>query len=64
VVRNTIHRWLEKEFSGLEDTPKPGRRKKWQPEDLVEIERKLETEQRTYSSRKLCQILATTRKIH
>jgi transposase len=63
VVRNTIHRWLEREFSGLEDPPKPGRRRKWQPEDLAEIEHKLETEQRAYSSRQLCEILATTRKI-
>ncbi|MFB2939108.1 hypothetical protein ACE1B6_27970 [Aerosakkonemataceae cyanobacterium BLCC-F154] len=31
--------WQEREFSGLEDTPKPGRRRKWQPEDLAEIER-------------------------
>jgi transposase len=63
VVRNTIHRWQEREFSGLEDAPKPGRRRKWQPEDLAEIERSLETEQRTYSSRQLCQILATSKKI-
>lgn len=63
VVRNTIHRWLEREISGLEDSPKPGRRRKWQPEDLAEIEQKLETEPRTYSSRQLCQILANSRKI-
>ena len=63
VVRNTIHRWRSREISGLEDTPKPGRRRKWQPEDLAEIEHKLETEPRTYSSRQLCQILATSKKI-
>lgn len=63
VVRNTIHRWLEREISGLEDTPKPGRKRKWQPEDLAEIEQKLEREPRSYSSRQLCQILATSRKI-
>lgn len=63
VVRNTIHRWLEKELNGLEDAPKPGRRRKWQPEDIAEIELKLEMEQRTYSSRQLCQILAASRKV-
>lgn len=63
VVRNSIHRWLKKEFIGLEDTPKPGRKRKWQPEDLAALEVKLETEQRVYSSRQLCEVLATSRKI-
>ena len=63
VVRNSIHRWIKKEFIGLEDTPKPGRKRKWQPEDLAPIEVKLETEQRVYSSRQLCEVLATSRKI-
>jgi transposase len=64
VIRNAIHRWQKGELRGLEDTPKPGRKRKWQPEDLAEIELKLETEQRTYSSRQLCQLLASKRKIH
>ena len=64
VIRNTIHRWQSRELIGLEDTPKPGRKRKWQPEDLAEIELRLETEQRTYSSRQLCQLLASKRKIH
>lgn len=63
VVRNSIHRWLKKEIMGLEDTPKSGRKRKWQPEDLAEIEVKLETEQRVYSSRQLGEVLATSRKI-
>lgn len=63
VVRNSIHRWLKKEFIGLEDTPKPGRKRKWQPEDLAALEVKLETEQRVYSSRQLCEVLANSRKI-
>ena len=64
VIRNTIHRWQSRELIGLEDIPKPGRKRKWQPEDLAEIELRLETEQRTYSSRQLCQLLASKRKIH
>lgn len=63
VVRNSLHRWLDKEFVGLEDTPKSGRKRKWQPEDLAALEVKLETEQRAYSSRQLCEVLATSRKI-
>lgn len=63
VVRNSLHRWLDKEFIGLEDTPKPGRKRKWQLEDLAALEVKLETEQRAYSSRQLCELLATSRKI-
>lgn len=63
VVRNSLHRWLDKEFIGLEDTPKSGRKRKWQPEDLAALEVKLEREQRAYSSRQLCEVLATSRKI-
>lgn len=63
VVRNSLHRWLDKGFIGLEDTPKSGRKRKWQPEDLTALEVKLETEQRVYSSRQLCEVLAISRKI-
>ena len=37
-------------LAGLWDAPRPGRRRKWLPENMAVISEKLETEQRTYSS--------------
>jgi len=50
-VRETIHKWQEKGLVGLWDAPKTGRKKKWTTEDIAEIEKKLETESRSYNSR-------------
>ncbi len=61
-VRETIHRWKKQGLMGLWDAPR-GRKRKWMPEDLAEIESKLDTEQRTYHSHQLCQLLETERKI-
>ena len=61
-VRKTIHRWKNQGLMGLWDAPR-GRKRKWMPEDLAEIESKLDTEQRTYHSHQLCQLLETERKI-
>lgn len=62
-VRETIHKWEEKGLVGLWDAPKTGRKKKWTTEDIAEIEKKLETESRSYNSRQLCQILLKERKV-
>ncbi len=63
-VRATIHRWEKQGLTGLWDAPRAGRKKKWMSEDLAEIESKLDTEQRIYNSRQLCQFLAQSRKIN
>lgn len=62
-VRRTIHRWKQKGLEGLEDKARPGRRQKWQPEYLEELEKRLDMEQRSYSSRQLCEIFKKERKI-
>lgn len=62
-VRETIHRWNQQGLMGLWDGPKTGRKRKWQPEDFREIERRLETEQRTYNSRQLVELLKTERQV-
>lgn len=62
-VREAIHRWKKLGLAGLWDAPKTGRKKKWMPEDLAEIEGKLDTEPRTYHSHQLCQLLKNERKI-
>ena len=63
-VRSTLHRWQSLGLAGLWDAPRPGRRRKWLPEQIEKISEKLETEQRTYSSRQLCQVLATSQQVH
>lgn len=62
-VRETIHRWEKRGLVGLWDGKKSGRKNKWRAEDLAEIERKLETEARTYNSRQLCQFLSNERNV-
>ena len=61
-VRETIHRWKNQGLMGLWDAPR-GRQRKWKPEDLAEIERLLDTEQRTYNSSQLCQVLESERNL-
>jgi len=63
-VRSTLHRWQLLGLGGLWDAPRPGRKRKWLSSDLSQIFEKLETEQRTYSSRQLCQVLAQSQQVH
>jgi len=63
-VRETIHKWEKQGLRGLWDEPRSGRKKKWTPEDIAEIERKLDTEQRAYNSRQLGQFLANEKKVN
>jgi transposase len=63
-VRSTLHRWQRMGLGGLWDAPRPGRKRKWLPSALSQIEEKLETEQRTYSSRQLCQVLAQSQQVY
>jgi transposase len=49
---------------GLWDAPRSGRKRKWQSENIEEITKKLEKEQRTYNTRQLLQILATLNGVH
>jgi transposase len=62
-VRRTLHQWKQEGLEGLEDKARPGRKPKWQPEDLEELEKKLDTEPRSYSSRQLCEMLNREKKI-
>lgn len=58
-VRSTIHRWKKLGLIGLWDAPRKGRQRKWQPENIEEITKKLDKEQRTYNTRQLLEMLAT-----
>ncbi len=58
-VRTAIHRWKSRGLMGLWDAPRCGRKTKWQPENIEEITKKLDKEQRTYNTRQLLEILAT-----
>jgi transposase len=62
-VRRTLHRWKLEKFEGLEDKARPGRKQKWQEEDLQEVENKLTDEPRSYSSRQLREFLKETKNI-
>jgi hypothetical protein len=63
-VRSTIHRWKKLGLIGLWDAPRKGRQRKWQPENIEEITKKLDKEQRTYNSRQLLEMLATLNGVH
>jgi len=63
-VRKTIHRWNKRGIAGLWDAIRKGRKKKWHPVDLAEIEKKLATEPRSYSSRQLSNYLKHEKKIN
>lgn len=61
-VRRTLKRWQAQGEKGLWDKPRIGRPKKWQSVDLEVVESALK-EERSYSSRQLCQILSQERKL-
>ncbi len=61
-VRRTLKRWQGQGEKGLWDKPRIGRPKTWQSEDLEVVESALK-EERSYSSRQLCQILSQERKL-
>ena len=63
-VRKTIHRWNKQGIAGLWDAFRKGRKKKWHPVDIAEIEKKLATEPRSYSSRQLCNYLKQERELN
>ncbi len=63
-VRGTIHRWKKLGLIGLWDAPRQGRKRKWMPEALEEIERKLDTEPRTYNSHQLVRFLRNEKNIN
>jgi len=62
-VRETIHRWRKYGIIGLWDKNRTGRKRKWQEEDLIEVEKKLEIEQQSYTSKKIRNFLLKERKI-
>lgn len=62
-VRETIHRWHRGKWVLLWDEARPGRGRRWQNQDIEELEEKLLTEQRTYNSRQLCEHLKKYRQV-
>ncbi len=62
-VRETIHRWHRGRWVLLWDEPRSGRPRRWQSQDLEELEEKLLSEQRTYNSRQLCEHLKKHRQV-
>jgi transposase len=62
-VRETIHRWHQRGWTGLWDAPRPGPQRRWQEQDFLYQEQCLEQEQRTYTSAQLADKLARERQI-
>ncbi len=62
-VRATIHRWQKHGLIGLWDKHRSGRKTKWQQGDLVELEKNLEVEQQSYTSKKIRNFLLNEQKI-
>lgn len=61
-VRSAIRRWERSGLCGLWDKRHPGRQRRWQEQDVEVIERWLH-EERSYTSRQLCQKLASERQV-
>lgn len=61
-VRNAIRRWQKVGLCGLWSKRYPGRQSRWQEEDIEAIEQWLQ-EKRSYTSRQLCQKLASERNV-
>lgn len=61
-VRSVIKRWQKQGLGGLWDAPKPGVKRRWQPEDMVYLESLLE-EDRTYNSAQLAKKLEAERDV-
>ena len=49
---------------GLWDAPRTGRKRKWHPENIEEITKRLDKEQRTYNTRQLLEILAISNGVY
>lgn len=62
-VRRALHQWQSIGLYGLWDNPRPGRQPHWQQEDAEAVEQWLQ-EERSYTSRQLCQKLARERQVH
>ena len=62
-VRETIHRWRKYGLIGLWDKNRSGRKRKWGVADLIEVEKKLEVEQQSYTSKKIRNFWLNERKI-
>jgi transposase len=62
-VRETLQRWQTKGLGGLWDAPRPGAKRRWQPEDMEYLEECLRDSQHTYNSQQLAEKLATERKV-
>jgi transposase len=61
-IRSVVKRWQKHGLGGLWDAPKPGVKRRWQPEDMAYIESLLE-EERTYNSAQLAQKLEAERAV-
>jgi len=61
-VRSALRQWQTIGVYGLWEKRRPGRQRKWQEQDLEAVERWLH-EQRSYTSRQLCQKLASERHV-
>ncbi len=59
-IRSTIRRWQAQGREGLWEAPRPGRQPRWQAADLQAVETWL-AQPRSYTSRQLCQKLASER---
>lgn len=52
-VRQTIHRWRDHGLGGLWDSPREGRPRRWEDDDIAYVESNLEESTTTVNSRQL-----------
>jgi transposase len=62
-VRETLHRWQKIGLEGLWDSPRPGRKRRWQEADIVYLEDCLRNDPRRYNAKQLAQKLAKERDV-
>lgn len=62
-VRQTIHRWRDQGLGGLWDSPRQGRPRCWDEEDMAYVESTIEESSTTINSRQLVNQLDQTRAV-
>ena len=62
-VRQTIHRWRDQGLGGLWDSPREGRPRRWEEEDMAYVETTIEESPTTVNSRQLVNQLDQEREV-
>ena len=64
MVRRAIHQWETDGIKGLDDKSRSGRPRKWTEADMVYVEEQLSSEERTFNTRQIVELLRQERQVY